>query len=65
MTRQYAARDWVTLLGRPFEETDEYCAFTPGDARRRIPTVRPRGATAGRTTTPKRGDPRNQRYHDR
>ncbi|WP_175416326.1 hypothetical protein [Natrinema versiforme] len=51
MTRHiHAARDRVALPERPLEEFDEYDAFTSGDARRRIPTVRPRDA-AGRTTS--------------
>ncbi|ELY88972.1 hypothetical protein [Natrinema altunense] len=51
MTRHIvAAHERVTLPETPLEESDEYDALTSGDARRRIPTVRPRDATAGRTT---------------
>lgn len=51
MTRHIdAAHNRVALPERPFEEFDEYDAFTSGDARRRIPTVRPRDAV-GRTTS--------------
>ncbi|WP_222920492.1 hypothetical protein [Natrinema sp. SYSU A 869] len=52
MTRQIdAAHERVTLPENLLEEPDEYDALTSGDAKRRIPTVRPRDATAGRTTS--------------
>jgi len=51
MTRNIAARDGVDLRENPLEESDEYDALTSGDATRRIPTVRPRDAPIGRTTS--------------
>ncbi|WP_226006266.1 hypothetical protein [Natrinema salinisoli] len=52
MIRQIdAARSRVALQETLLEESDEHDALTSGDARRRIPTVRPRDATAGRPTS--------------
>ncbi|UHQ97916.1 hypothetical protein HYG81_14505 [Natrinema zhouii] len=51
MTHHTAAHDRVALHENPLEEPDEYDALTSGDATRRIPTVRPRDAAVGRTTS--------------
>ncbi|WP_226481924.1 hypothetical protein [Natrinema amylolyticum] len=52
MTRQIdAAHERVALPENHLEESDEYDALTSGEARRRIPTVRPRDAAVGRTTS--------------
>ncbi|MFC6765540.1 hypothetical protein [Natrinema soli] len=51
MTRNIAARDGVALRENPLEEPGEYDALTSGDATRRIPTVRPRDASIGRTAS--------------
>ncbi|WP_226041395.1 hypothetical protein [Natrinema sp. DC36] len=51
MTRNIAARDGVALHENLLEEPDEYDALTSGDATRRIPTVRPRDGSIGRTTS--------------
>ncbi|UHQ96029.1 hypothetical protein [Natrinema halophilum] len=52
MTQQIdAAHNRVMLPGCPLAEPDDHDAFPTGDARRRIPTVRPRDGSVGRTTS--------------